>query len=101
FQSGALGSIFCSYESPYHSRLEIVGEHGRATAEPFTLAWKDAEVRLQTDNESLSLTLNGGNTYGELIESFSRAVRGLGDVAIPGEEGLRNIEIIEGIYSQG
>ena len=100
FESGAFGSVFCSYDFAYGSSLEIVGEHGKIVAKPFTIAQQPAEVRLELESDSQTLVMNCENAYGELIESFSRAVRGQGDVAITGEEGLRNIEIIEGIYSQ-
>lgn len=99
FASGTLGSVFCSYEHPYRSRLEIMGELGRAWVEPFTLPWADVTVHVETSEDSQSLRINTGNPYGALIESFSRSIRGPGAVAIPGEEGLRNLALIEAVYS--
>jgi predicted dehydrogenase len=101
FAAGALGQIFCSYEIPYHSRLEIQGERGSAWAEPFTLPWAEVRLHLETAKETQDFSLDTGNTFGPLIEAFSRAVRGRGSVPVPGEEGLRNAEIIENLYSQG
>lgn len=98
FQTGVLGDIFCSYQIPYHSRLEILGERGRAYLEPFSIAWAKSKLCLETAEESDSLEMETGNAYGELIESFSRAIRGLEPIAIPGEEGLVNQEIIDAIY---
>lgn len=98
FDSGALGSIFCSFESPYRSRLEVAGDRGWAYLEPFTLPWADVRARLETEDETLDIIVNSGNLCGALIENFSRAVRGLGDVAIPGEEGWRNQELIDEMY---
>ena len=98
FASGVTGGIFCSYEIPYSSRLEVVGSYGRAYAESFTLPWADLDLHLETKEQSKCLTVNTGNMYGDLITSFSQAIRGLQPVAIPGEEGLANQEIIDAIY---
>ncbi len=98
FASGAVGEVFCSFESPYRSCLEITGELGFISAEPFSLPWAEARLSMATLSEKQELTVNTGNTFGALIESFSRTVRGLGEVAIPGEEGLENIRIIENFY---
>jgi len=99
FNSGALGNVFCSYHIPYHSRLELMGERGRAHLEPFTLAWADVEAHLETRDGVTRVELNTGNIYGELLEAFSRAVRGLQPVPIPGEEGLANQRLIDAAYS--
>ncbi|RJP78017.1 MAG: gfo/Idh/MocA family oxidoreductase [Candidatus Zixiibacteriota bacterium] len=101
FASGALGRVLCSYESPYHSRLDVLGEKGRAWAEPFTIPWAEVHLRLETADETRDLTVATGNTFGPLIEGFSRAVRGRGPVPVPAEEGLRNAEIIEALYASG
>ena len=100
FASGVTGSIFCSYEIPYESRLEVIGSHGKAYAEPFTLPWTDLDLHLERREESKCLTVHTGNMYGDLITSFSRAIRGLQPVAIPGEEGLANQRIIDAIYKE-
>jgi len=100
FTSGAIGSILCSYESPYRSRLEIWGERGWAWVDSFTLPWNRVTVHLETDNESSEIEVDTGNPYGALIESFSRAIRGLEPIAIPGEEGLKNQALIDEVYSQ-
>ncbi len=100
FVSNVLGHVFCSYQSPYHSRLEIQGELGRAWVEPFTLPLADVKVRLETVNETSELTVNTNNPYALLLDSFSRSIRGLESVAVPGEDGLAAVSIIAQIYRQ-
>jgi hypothetical protein len=55
---------------------------------------------LETLDRSIDLLVDTGNPYGALIESFSRSIRGLEPIAIPGEEGLQNQIIIDALYSQ-
>jgi predicted dehydrogenase len=120
FVSGALGGVFCSFETPYRSRLEILGERGWAWVDSFTLPWakvtlhleSEAEVRhscltgtgLKTDKNvyppsSVTIQVDTNNPYGALLDSFSRSIRGFEPVAIPGDEGLKNQLIIDGLYS--
>jgi predicted dehydrogenase len=100
FASGALGGVFCSYQSPYRSRLEILGDKGWAWVDSFTLPWTEVPVHLETSAEIVDLKIATGNPYGALLDSFSQAIRDLGPNAIPGEEGFTNQTIIDGIYSQ-
>lgn len=99
FQSRARGLIYCSYEwKEYGSSLIIQGERGTITVKSFTLPWKQVTLRLETADEKLDLAVDTDNPYGALLDSFSRAIRGLGSVAIPGEEGLKNQSIIDDLY---
>ena len=100
FQCGAIGTVFCSYEAPYWNCLEILGSHGRAYIELFTVADSETSLRLCTSQSDEIFSLNVGNTHGELITSFSQSVRHDTPIAIPGEEGLRNQEIIDRAYRQ-
>jgi predicted dehydrogenase len=100
FTGGAAGDVFCSFESPYRSRLEILGEYGWIWVDSFTLPGTDVTVHLETIDRSIDLLVDTGNPYGALIESFSRSIRGLEPVAIPGEEGLQNQIIIDELYAQ-
>jgi predicted dehydrogenase len=100
FASDVLGHVSCSYCSPYHSRLEVAGELGRAWVEPFTLPWADVKAHLESVHETTELTVNTNNPYALLLDSFSRAILGQEPVAIPGEEGLAAVSLITKIYDQ-
>lgn len=100
FAANVLGHISCSYLSPYQSRLEIQGELGRAWVEPFTLPWAEVEAHLETADEISGVTVNTNNPYALLLDSFSRSIRGLEPVAVPGEEGLAAVSIINQIYKK-
>ncbi len=99
FDSGVMGQIFCSYESPYWNSLEVIGTRGRAYTEMFAASNKSVDLLVDTNEGRQILTVNSGNTYGEVITHFSKAVRDNAPIPIPGEEGLRNQQIIEAIYA--
>ncbi|TKJ41852.1 hypothetical protein CEE37_04600 [candidate division LCP-89 bacterium B3_LCP] len=99
FASGALGSILCSYKSPYYSRLEIQGSAGRALVEPFTLPEKDVLVKVERNGSYEGIPLNTGNSYSRMIEAFSASIQEDNPAPIPGEEGLINQTIIDQVYS--
>ena len=99
FTSGAAGRVDCSYEQPYRSRLEIMGDRGRAWVDSFTLPWTQVTLNLESQQESLQLPVDTGNPYGALLESFSNSIRHNNPISIPGTEGLKNQEIIDLIYS--
>ncbi len=101
FQSGAIGTVFCSYEAPYWNCLEISGSHGRAYTELFTVADSETSLRLRTSQSDEVFNLNVGNTHGGLITTFSQSLRHDTPIPIPGEEGLRNQKIIDRAYRQG
>jgi len=99
FEGDVQGSIFCSYQTPYWSRLDVWGENGHAWVEPFTLPWTDVEMHFcEKDNKSSSEIVHTGNPYGQLIEDFCAAITRKAEIAIPGEEGLINQRIINAIY---
>ncbi len=99
FESSVVGNIMCSYSMPYSNTIEIIGENGRISANGFSLSDTDVEVTVQTADDYQTVMIANGNTYGEMITAFTRAIRGLNPVAIPGEEGLKNQEAIDHIYA--
>ena len=78
---------------PGKSRFEVVGEKGILLGEPAT---PYEGHRLALDGKPLEVATN--NQFVAQIEHFSHYVRHGGKVKTPGEEGMRDIRIIEAIY---
>lgn len=101
FSNGILGEIFCSYEIPYSTEMEVLGSQGRVRIPSFTLPWQNVDMEITTQAGTIKRQVYTGNMYGALVESFSDAIRGIGPVSITGEEGLINLQLIEAIYASG
>jgi len=79
---------------PGKSRFEVVGEKGTLLGEPAT---PYGGHRLYLDGEPLEVAPN--NQFAAQIDQFSECIRSGGKVLTPGEEGMRDIQIIEAIYA--
>jgi predicted dehydrogenase len=101
FECGTIGNVHCSYTEPYGNSLEILGTMGRARVE--RIAHPDIELDITVERKTGAevIKVNTGNSYGKLISDFSAAIRGQKPVPIPGEEGLKNQQIIDAIYAHG
>ncbi|MCW5942360.1 MAG: Gfo/Idh/MocA family oxidoreductase [Fimbriimonadaceae bacterium] len=79
--------------TPGKSRFEVVGEKGVLLGEPAT---PYGGHRLSLNGVPLPIAAN--NQFAAQIDHFSDRIRTGGQVRTPGEEGLRDIRIIEAIY---
>lgn len=101
FESGAIGNVYCSYTESYSNSLEVLGTEGKARVERFASPDMDLNITFEGKTDTELIKVNTGNTYGELITDFSEAIREQRPVPVPGEEGLKNQEIIDAIYAKG
>ncbi len=95
FPSGLVGHGTSGYSwSPGKNRYEIRGSKSTLIAEPATGYDGD---HLTLDGVELPVTPN--NQWAAQLDQMSRCVRQGGKVLTPGEEGLRDIRIIQAIYA--
>lgn len=104
FRSGQ--SIFtCGTQTAYYQRMNLLGTKGRIEVEiPFN-APNDRPLRLIVDNCS---DLSGGGAMVETVppcdqytvqgDLFSRAIREDGEVAVPLEDAIANMRVIDAIF---
>lgn len=78
---------------PGKSRFEVVGDKGTLLGEPAT---PYGGHKLALDGKELDIESN--NQFAAQIDHFSHCIRNGGKVKTPGEEGLRDIRIIQAIY---
>jgi predicted dehydrogenase len=99
FGAGRLGAIDCSFELPFHQRIEIVGEIGRILVEaPFTPGRAEARVRVTIGDETLEQRIPGVDQYQLQVEHFAQAVRQGTPLAIPPDDAEENAAAIDQIY---
>jgi glucose-fructose oxidoreductase len=91
----AIGSGGYSWQQG-KSQYEVVGENGTLRADPAT---PYAGHRLMLNGQDLPVTPN--NQFLAQVEHMSSCIRDHKPVLTPGEEGLRDIRIIQAIYEAG
>jgi glucose-fructose oxidoreductase len=97
FPSGLVGHGTSGYSwREGKNQYEVTGSKGTLRAEPATAYFGD---RLTLNGETLPVTAN--NQWAAQIDHFSDCIRHKKRVQTPGEEGLRDIRIIQAIYEAG
>lgn len=98
FENGAFATIDCSWSKPpkYPTwgglTMEIVGENGLVTLDPFRQI-------MPVYSENLPRwSYWGSNANQGMIEEFISAIRDNHPPAVSGEDGLRAVEIVEAVY---
>jgi predicted dehydrogenase len=94
FPSGLEGHGASGYSwSPGKNRYEVVGDRHTLLAEPATSYRGNT---LSMDGQTLDVPVN--NQFAAQIDHLSECVRHGGKVKTPGEEGQRDIRIVQAIY---
>jgi glucose-fructose oxidoreductase len=97
FPSGLVGHGTSGYSwNPGKNRYEVVGDRATLLAEPATAYFGDT---LKMNGNPVAIAAN--NQWAAQLDHFSDRIRKGGKVATPGEEGLKDIHIIEAIYASG
>jgi predicted dehydrogenase len=100
FGAGRLGIIDCSFEQPWHQRVEVVGDRGRiVVARPFTPGLTETLVSVIEGDETLEHRFAGVDQYRLQVEHFARCIRESTPLDIPPEDAVENMAAIEQIYA--
>lgn len=99
FFRGTLAVVLVSFRAEYRTPLELVGEAGVLRADnalnverPIKLELLRAGSIVETEQLSNHLA------YAKQVDAFADAVEGKSKFPVPGEEGWRNQEILDGAY---
>lgn len=94
FPSGLVGHGTSGYSWPnYTTRYEVIGSKGTLKADPAT-GYGGHAVTLN----GAALAVVSNNQWAAQVDHLSHRVRNGGEVLTPGEEGLKDIRIIQAIY---
>jgi predicted dehydrogenase len=98
FPSGVLANCVSSYSSP-HNRYRLVGTRGWVDLEPATgYSGHTMRVRLDGRTETRVPPGHEANQFVGQLDHLSECVLYDREPLVPGEEGLRDMRVIEGIY---
>lgn len=101
FSKGIVGSIMCSFEAPFRRSLfEIIGTEGTVTLTDFTLSDQNVEVVVTGGKNGLPeipeiTKIFVPNLYEREFTFFSDAIIDNSESPVPGEEGLKNQEVLD------
>ncbi|MCX7984075.1 MAG: Gfo/Idh/MocA family oxidoreductase [Bacteroidetes bacterium] len=101
FASGVLGSVMCSFETPFRrSIIELIGTESIVALSDFTMSDQEVDIVIVDGKNGLAEPPQYHhefvpNLYEREITLFSDAILDNTEPPVPGEEGLKNQEILE------
>ena len=98
FPSGVVADCVSTYGS-HHNRYRVVGARGWLDAEPAT-AYEGNRLRLRTGSRTVDHPApdQPQNQFSGMLDHLSQCVMTNSEPIVAGEEGLRDMRIIEAIY---
>ncbi|HEY0797004.1 MAG TPA: Gfo/Idh/MocA family oxidoreductase [Acidisarcina sp.] len=99
FASGALGAVTVTTRGSYRSLIEITGQTGVLTCEnALTVDHPVDVIHLSQGKVVASQQVSNEDSYGRMVDNFSDAIEGKATCLSPGEDGLRNQQILDAAY---
>ena len=98
FPGGRLASFVCSFGASSVAEYRILGERGDLRVEPAFHYQGALRHHLTAGGRTLTRTFPARDQFAPLLERFSEAIRGGGEVQPDGLEGLADVRVIEAIH---
>jgi predicted dehydrogenase len=98
FRSGALASCSSSYGHADVKRIQVIGADATLELDPAT-DYYERKMWLRTKEEERQLELEDKNQFAAEMDHMAECVLTGGAPRTPGEEGLRDVRIMEAIYA--
>lgn len=96
---GIYANVTASARAPYRTLIEIVGSDGVLIAENGLTVDRPVQLELRRAGELVeTVTLENGDGYTRMLDSFARAFRGGETFAASGEDGVRNMRALDAAY---
>lgn len=100
FTRGTFASIQVSFRGNYRTYLEIVGEEATIQSDDCLTIDRPVQVGLRRNGEIADAEQVGnGDAYTLMIDAFSSAVEGRGSYAAPGEDAIKNQQILDAAFA--
>ncbi|MDW5264818.1 MULTISPECIES: Gfo/Idh/MocA family protein [Acidobacteriaceae] len=92
-------NVTASARAPYRTLIEINGSDGVLVAENGLTVDRPVQLQLRRAGELVeTVTLENGDGYTRMLDSFARAFRGEETFAASGEDGVRNMRALDAAY---
>lgn len=96
---GVLASVSVSARAPYRTLLEITGSNGVLIAENGLTVDRPIEIVLRRAGDAIETrTVSNADAYTRMLDSFAQAMRGGGEFAATGEDGVRNMQALDAAF---
>ncbi len=98
FPSGALANLSSSYSTASVKRIQALGSKASLIIDPGT-EYEGNRLTMLTESGRQEIKVQESSQFAGEMDHFSRCVRDGGEPLTPGEEGLRDVRIMEAIYA--
>jgi 1,5-anhydro-D-fructose reductase (1,5-anhydro-D-mannitol-forming) len=93
-------NVTASARAPYRTLVEVTGSEGVLIAENGLTVDRPVQIELRKAGELVeTMTVENGDGYARMLDSFAAASRGKGDFAASGEDGVRNMQALDTAYA--
>jgi 1,5-anhydro-D-fructose reductase (1,5-anhydro-D-mannitol-forming) len=97
---GVYANVTTSARAPYRSLVEVNGSDGVLIAENGLTVDRPIELVLRRAGELVeTLTVDDGDGYTRMLDSFALAFRGAGSFAASGEDAIANMRAVDAAYA--
>jgi predicted dehydrogenase len=97
---GVYANVTTSARAPYRSLVEVNGSDGVLIAENGLTVDRPIELVLRRAGELVeTLTVDNGDGYTRMLDSFALAFRGAGTFAASGEDAIANMRAVDAAYA--
>ena len=92
-------NVTASARAPYRTLVEVTGSDGVLIAENGLTVDRPVQLVVRKASELVEmLTVENGDGYTRMLDSFARAVRGQEGFVAPGEDGVCNMRALDAAY---
>jgi 1,5-anhydro-D-fructose reductase (1,5-anhydro-D-mannitol-forming) len=96
---GVYANVTASARAPYRTLVEVTGSDGVLIAENGLTVDRPVQLVVRRAGELVeTLTVENGDGYTRMLDSFARALRGQESFAASGEDGVRNMRALDAAY---
>jgi 1,5-anhydro-D-fructose reductase (1,5-anhydro-D-mannitol-forming) len=96
---GVYASVSVSAVAPYRTLMEVTGSDGVLIAENGLTVDRPVELVLRRAGQLMETsTVENGDGYVRMLDSFAAAYRGEGTFEAPGEDGVKNMRALDAAY---
>jgi predicted dehydrogenase len=96
---GVYASVIASARAPYRTLVEVNGSDGVLIAENGLTVDRPVQLVVRRAGELVeTVTVENGDGYTRMLDSFARAYRGEGNFAATGEDGVTNMRALDSAY---
>lgn len=96
---GVYANVTVSARAPYRSLVEVTGSDGLLIAENGLTVDRPVRIELRRAGELVeTVTVDNGDGYTRMLDSFALAFRGKGTFVASGEDGVHNMRAVDSAY---